>query len=161
EVPTMSSEDDELAVFRREQALQQHNLEKKQPGGGGLTGQLEDAVTRGADVVSHRARLVSEFGCMVAAFATKAWSWLHRPAYLMMRAALLGVRGATHLGITIGRKAAIAEDPSGRRYFSPWKLSKNIVKGAIVATVTPICVGAFYYYGTLRTYADIYVPNAG
>ena len=25
----------------------------------------------------------------------------------------------------------------------------------------PICAGAFYYYGTLRIYKDIYVPNAG
>lgn len=157
----MSSEDDELAALRHEQALRQHQREKEQPGGGGLAGHVEDALTRGADVVTHRARLIANSSSKATLFVSKAWSWLDRPAHLIIRAGTWAATRAAELGVRIGIRAAIAEDASGRRYFSPWKLSRNFVKAAIVATLAPLCAGGLYYYGTLRTYKDVYIPNAG
>jgi len=92
---------------------------------------------------------------------SKVWQWLDPAADFIIRSVVWTVPKALHGAAWVVNKLAFQTDEHGYKHFSPWRLAKNVIKIVLICEIVPIILGAVYYYSTWRTYANIFVPNAG
>ncbi|MGB9152621.1 MAG: hypothetical protein WCD70_05990 [Alphaproteobacteria bacterium] len=156
----MSSNDDIRAQIERELAVKEAAVVSKTgvtASNGGVADKAKAAYGAGkrmTDWARAAYQTTARRGAVV-------WSWLDPIVEPILRGAIKTApyvgRGAKNAAVVLTCK----KDKDGNRHFDAWYTAKNIIKLGLVATATPIMSTGAYYYSTLQTYNDVYVPSSG
>lgn len=87
------------------------------------------------------------------------WLYDHTPGFCktLLRWTWKGAKLAGSYGLWMCTK----KDANGVRHFSGKRLALNVAASALLATTGSGIMTGAYYYGTVSTYANVYIPNAG